>query len=223
MAQPRRWVDEIIEALEELGGESSLADIAQRIEDRNLMDFSQNKHWRDRIRSTIYHYSSDCDIYTGEVGSEKDIFYAVRGKGNGYWGLRIFEPKENTVALTDDDLGFREGRKKLVQHVIRERNPRVIQLAKEKFKKEHNGKLFCEVCGFDFLQTYGEIGQDFIEGHHTMPVSEVEGEYSIKVEDIAMVCSNCHRMLHRKRPWLTKEQLKGLIKNIGSEKFNENK
>ncbi|RPK08302.1 HNH endonuclease [Priestia endophytica] len=175
------------------------------------MDFSQNEYWRDRIRSTIYHYSSDCDIYTGEVGSEKDVFYVVKGKGNGYWGLRVFEQKENTVTLIDDDLGFEEGKKKLVQHVMRERNPRVIQLAKEKFKKEHDGKLFCEICGFDFHKVYGEIGKDFIEGYHTKPVSKFEEGYSTKLEDIAMVCSNCHKMLHRKRSWLTKEQLQKLI------------
>ncbi|MFN3092826.1 hypothetical protein [Bacillus pumilus] len=35
--------------------------------------------------------------------------------------------------------------------------------------------------------------------------------HSTKVEDIAIVCSNCHRMLHRKRPWLNKDQLKLLI------------
>ncbi|MGU8539069.1 hypothetical protein ACV3P9_02215 [Clostridium perfringens] len=30
-----------------------------------------------------------------------------------------------------------------------------------------------------------------------------------------MLCSNCHRMIHRRRPWLSKEELELLIdKNI---------
>ncbi len=44
------------------------------------------------------------------------------------------------------------------------------------------------------------IGSDFIEGHHTVPISELKGEVKTKVKDVALVCSNCHRMLHRRRP-----------------------
>jgi hypothetical protein len=58
-----------------------------------------------------------------------------------------------------------------------------------------------------------QIGLDFIEGHHTIPISETAGEYHAKVEDIALVCSNCHRMLHRRRPWLKMQELKQLMRN----------
>lgn len=32
------------------------------------------------------------------------------------------------------------------------------------------------------------------------------------VDDIAIVCSNCHSMIHRRKPWLTREQLKSILK-----------
>jgi predicted HNH restriction endonuclease len=32
-----------------------------------------------------------------------------------------------------------------------------------------------------------------------------------RAADIALVCSNCHRMLHRRRPWLTMSDLKTLL------------
>ncbi|MCD2500182.1 HNH endonuclease [Clostridium sp. NSJ-145] len=79
--------------------------------------------------------------------------------------------------------------------------------------KEKNGKIYCEVCGFDYESVYGEIGKDYIEGHHIKPVSELEENEVTKVEDIVLVCANCHRMLHRKRPWLSKEKLKLLIES----------
>ncbi|GAE32694.1 hnh endonuclease [Halalkalibacter hemicellulosilyticusJCM 9152] len=60
------------------------------------------------------------------------------------------------------------------------------------------GRLFCEICNFDFYKKYGELGGDFIEGHHTIPVSELEEGHKTNVKDIVLVCSNCHRMLHRK-------------------------
>ncbi len=62
------------------------------------------------------------------------------------------------------------------------------------------------------MERYGEIGDGYIEGHHTKPISEMSENEQTKVEDIALVCANCHRMLHRKRPWLSITELKNLIK-----------
>ena len=113
------------------------------------------------------------------------------------------------VGFTEDDESFPEGKQLLKEHLVRERNPKLIQRAKELYKTKY-GKLTCQVCGFDFEEEYGEIGKDYIEGHHTKPVSEMmDGEQS-KPEDIAMVCANCHRMLHRRRPWLTIDELSKL-------------
>jgi len=40
------------------------------------------------------------------------------------------------VDLTEEDLGFIEGEKRLEQHIYRERNPKVLRMAKEKLKQE---------------------------------------------------------------------------------------
>ena len=206
------WLKEIKESLNELGGRGTLVDIYNKIQDRNRVDLTSFTDWKAQIRKNIYLHSSDCEIFTGVVGDNTDVFYSLEGKGKGLWGIRDFKPFGNNVELTEDDIGFVEGKKKLRQHIYRERHPKVIKLAKEKFKKENEGRLFCEVCNFDFVQIYGELGEDFIEGHHILPVSELEEGQETKIKDIVMVCSNCHRMLHRKRPWLTKEQLKKLLK-----------
>ncbi|MDO6448998.1 HNH endonuclease [Oceanobacillus profundus] len=115
------------------------------------------------------------------------------------------------VGFTEDDEGFPEGKLILKQHLVRERNSKIIKLAKERFIQQH-GKLFCEVCEFDFKARYGNIGEGYIEGHHTRPISEMTENEETKVDDIALVCANCHRMLHRKRPWLTINKLKELLK-----------
>jgi 5-methylcytosine-specific restriction enzyme A len=107
---------------------------------------------------------------------------------------------------------YKEGQRKLKQHIIRERSGQVIDEAKKNFKLK-NIRVYCEICGFDFEKKYGEVGKNFIEGHHKLPISEITEEYNkITSKDIALVCSNCHRILHRKRPWLTVEELKELIK-----------
>lgn len=87
----------------------------------------------------------------------------------------------------------------------------MIRTVKDEFKSKNNGKLFCEICKFDYKEKYGELGEDYIEGHHVIPVSELEEGSKTKVEDIILVCANCHRMLHRKKPWLSKEQLKEIL------------
>ena len=111
---------------------------------------------------------------------------------------------------SDDVIEFPEGKDIERKHKSKERNPKLILKAKELFKKKH-GKLFCQVCTFDFCKEYGKLGEDYIEGHHTLPVSEMkEGNKSL-VKDIALVCANCHRMLHRKRPWLNMDDLKKVL------------
>lgn len=104
-----------------------------------------------------------------------------------------------------------EGRKIVKAHVIRERDPQIIKKAIQRARKLH-GKLECEACNFNFEKVYGKRGEGFIEGHHIKPLSEKDELGSVtRLDDIALVCSNCHRMIHRKYPWLSIEELKNII------------
>ncbi|AOZ99156.1 HNH endonuclease [Flavobacterium commune] len=59
--------------------------------------------------------------------------------------------------------------------------------------------LNCFVCDINFLETYGEIGKDFIHVHHVIPISQIGIEYKVDYKnDLIPVCPNCHSMLHRK-------------------------
>lgn len=69
-----------------------------------------------------------------------------------------------------------------------------------------HGRLTCEACGFDFAHTYGALGDGYIECHHLTPLSD-SGNARAAIGDLALVCSNCHRMLHRNGPWPTLDQL----------------
>lgn len=103
-----------------------------------------------------------------------------------------------------------EGKEKWVRHKTRERNPEIIKKKKQLFLKQH-GKLFCEVCDFDFQRTYGSRGNGFIECHHNIPLHEEESIRITRPSDLSLLCSNCHRMIHRKKQWLTIEELRSLI------------
>ncbi|MDI6047021.1 HNH endonuclease [Flavobacterium yafengii] len=107
----------------------------------------------------------------------------------------------------DQDFGSKEGKELYRKHRIRERDSSLT------FKKKQfaikNGKLECEVCKFSFQNIYE---QDYIECHHKVPI--FKGERITKLEDLALVCSNCHRMLHRKidGDFLSIEQLADRVK-----------
>jgi predicted HNH restriction endonuclease len=119
----------------------------------------------------------------------------------------------NEDIIDPEEMGFPEGRGSYRLHRQIERNRQLVEAAKAKAKQE--GRVYCWVGDFDFAKFYGKRGEDFIEAHHTIPVSQLGEDATTKVDDIAMVCSNCHRMLHR-NPWVSIEALRGLCSKQSS-------
>lgn len=101
-----------------------------------------------------------------------------------------------------------EGRVLTRLHRYRERN-RELTKAKKKQVLKQRGRLECEACTFAFVDKYGVAGEGVIDCHHTNPVHTLGEEGGVtRVEDLALLCSNCHRILHAARPWLTLAQLR---------------
>jgi 5-methylcytosine-specific restriction protein A len=69
----------------------------------------------------------------------------------------------------------------------------------------------CEVCGFDFEQAYGERGSGYIECHHILPL-HVSGSARTRLSELALLCANCHRVIHVRPPWLTPGELADLMR-----------
>lgn len=98
-----------------------------------------------------------------------------------------------------DNMEVSEGMAAFVTHLRRERNRSLVE-AKKASALESTGRLACEICGFDFWEKYGELGEGFCEVHHTTPLAALRGARLTRLSDLAVVCSNCHRVLHRNRP-----------------------
>ncbi len=96
------------------------------------------------------------------------------------------------------------------RHSARERSRKLVTLKKEAALAA-TGALACEVCRFDFSDTYGKRGEGFIECHHTKPVETLGDGTPTKLADLALLCANCHRMIHGRRPWLSIGELRALI------------
>ncbi|TOJ45308.1 hypothetical protein CGI38_15855 [Vibrio parahaemolyticus] len=170
--------------------------------------------WPDDVYPNRYHFK-EIETYKnipfGEEFFSREFVEAVQ-KSTMRKGLAIelalgtdsvFAPKEKT------DLEVFEGAPVYRRHLVRERKPEIIRSKKEMVKSS-NGKLACEACDFNFADVYGERGEDYIECHHQNPLSESEGQKT-KLEDLALLCSNCHRIIHRSRPWISVSRLKEII------------
>lgn len=89
-----------------------------------------------------------------------------------------------------------------------ERNSKLRQAA-----IDYHG-LNCACCEFNFGKIYGEIGKDFIEVHHIRPIFSFTDEETVNpITDLIPLCSNCHRMIHRRKGKVfTVEELKKLLR-----------
>ena len=116
----------------------------------------------------------------------------------------------NVTGVSDEDEEFPEGRLLTRLHKTRERNTAAVQK-----KKRHvlrvTGRLQCEVCGFDFRDTYGELGEGFAECHHTLPLAQLVESASTRLQDLVIVCANCHRMIHRSKPIASIKEMQELV------------
>ena len=114
-------------------------------------------------------------------------------------------------ALSEEEEESNEGQLLSRLHRYRERDRSLVTKKKSKFLQVHS-RLFCQACGLDFEHKYGDRGKGFIECHHTKPISAIAPGDVTKLSDLILLCSNCHRMVHRQRPWLSYDEIKSMVK-----------
>lgn len=145
-----------------------------------------------------------------EVATQEEIWKLFEKHFCSNIKSKIFKP-ENPIGI----FGEEEGDKVIKEHIKQEitrRNSKIVQLKKSQALKAGNGKISCECCDFNFNKKYGEHGIGFIECHHRIHVAS--GKRITKLKDLALVCANCHRMLHHKnadKKYFGVEELRQLI------------
>ncbi|MCY4580840.1 MAG: HNH endonuclease [Chloroflexi bacterium] len=122
----------------------------------------------------------------------------------------LLNSTSSTHASMSDDEEFVEGKLVTKLHTIRERNSSAVKRKKASVLKK-TGALECEVCAFNFEETYGDLGKEFAECHHKVPLSEIDSVTTTYLSDLAIVCANCHRMLHRSKPSLSIAKLRNML------------
>lgn len=128
----------------------------------------------------------------------KEIYRIVTDQNPGN---KIWKDWPTTTEFADIEAEAIEGRPKLVTHLRKERNPKLVRDKKAKFLQEH-GVLFCEAC-WGRHKSYGKLTGDIFEVHHRNPLSESTDPVKTRLKDLAVLCPNCHRAIHRTDPMLS--------------------
>lgn len=148
-------------------------------------------------------------LFGGDFSSQEQLVVAEKLEKARESGKKLLIYRENEK--------IQEGELVEKTSTTRKRSQKLRKAAVDYYKKQE-GELRCAACGFSFAETYGELGEDFIEMHHEKPLFQYEDEaletyLDEAVKNMKPLCANCHRMIHRNRKnILTVEQLKEKIK-----------
>lgn len=195
----------------------------------NALPIGQDKEADERFRNANGVYMKLCNFlrldpnYTGKgltAGSHLDeavwneFAYDKGLLANTASAIRdIYQDARVAIPLTDSvdepEEEFKEGKILTRMHKTRERNPRLVQRKKAAVQAK-TGALRCEVCNFDFAEVYGALGEGFAECHHLLPLSALNQIKTTRLDELAIVCANCHRMLHRP-PRHSMEKLREIV------------
>lgn len=124
-------------------------------------------------------------------------------------------PAEAQDQISYEDLSVDETKRRLVSHYKIDRDRGIIKSKIAQFKQA-NGRLYCEACAFSFEDRYGEYAKDVIDVHHTRPLGTLLPNTMTKLSDLMLLCSNCHRVVHRRKTPLSPDDLIALLKASGS-------
>lgn len=139
----------------------------------------------------------------------KEVLELINTKGNN------FEYVDNTILpeeIDENEECIFEGAKKNITVNAYERSQEAREKCIEYYEKINNGKIKCEICGFEFSEVYGDKFKDKIHIHHIIELAGIGEKYSVDpIHDLLPVCPNCHMILHSKRPAYTPDEVKKYI------------
>ena len=149
---------------------------------------------------------------TGYPG-QSDLFYGSTNEQFVNQVIKRLDKNRNRIKIDEEiyyepaeEFMAQEGRRLLRKHIQKERSSKLIKIFKSRLNDFN-----CSICGFNFENKYGSIGKKFIEAHHNKQIMNMKENEDVSIRDLISVCSNCHRMLHRKMPTYTPDEIKKML------------
>lgn len=148
---------------------------------------NHNKKPKITAHPDVYQTDSFKEILRSDV----EVLATINSNSYSKGGPRS---KEQDIAASFPH-GF-EGEKKYVLHLAIERDRKLRDQKVNLFLEKH-GKLFCELCGFRFVEAYPFLESDVIEVHHVVPLKTLSKSTMVTTDDLMLLCANCHLAVHQ--------------------------
>jgi predicted HNH restriction endonuclease len=140
------------------------------------------------------HEPSVIDYIAAEIGRALPVPAWYQRTEHG-----VHDADSDTMSLSPsepDDVFYEGARTEVVRtHLRRERSLREKKIAAVLLS---GASLACEACGFDFATFYGPMGDRYIQVHHLLPLGDRSGPSETTLNDLALLCANCHVMAHHR-------------------------
>ena len=204
-------VQDIVDALESLGGEAHLREIEKRLLERGRPPYP--KEPQASIRARMQERCLAASAFKNHEILFESVYPLKKRKGRWRLSDTALKPSnpDNVLDGAEAFVKANEGRAILRVHLSRERSRKLINAFKASLVDPR-----CEACGMSFSEFYGELGGNYIEAHHKIPVSSLSGNGETKLSDLAALCANCHRMIHQNNLMPVQDLANYLLKRRGS-------
>ncbi|MFE4689890.1 HNH endonuclease [Streptomyces sp. NPDC056749] len=151
----------------------------------------------------------DKEVIAAFIARPSEMLGAAAALRQGIGTGALYEIPADPDEVDDDGSSAVEGRL-LARWALHRERDRGIRARKIARAEKLGQPLRCEVCTFDFGRFYGPLGKGYIEVHHRLPL-HISGPRETGLDDLALLCANCHRMCHRSSPgasWRTPDALR---------------
>lgn len=129
----------------------------------------------------------------------------------------VMASKREKPDRPEEEQKFTEGERKIVIHDRAERAPGLRQKKIKQFLKT-NSELYCENCGETATGYPKDIRTRVFEVHHIIPISQYDGSQITNMDNLALLCANCHRAIHYWSPPPTLEVFKDKLAGLNGKK-----
>lgn len=198
--------------------------------DAEILSGRSDTYFSQKVRNLVSHRTLESKGLASYVRTEHDGLHRITDVGEKY----LLENINNFTFILDNNfneiqrkevierdysnLVIEEGFIKFSQIKTKNRSRKLVDIAKQHYSV--GGKIYCSVCNFNFENFYGETGRGYIEIHHLKPIftyeSNIEQFLIDALNNVAPVCANCHRIIHRNNDQLLSiPSLKELVNSNG--------
>lgn len=181
---------------------ASLADIRSKHPDlANAIE----RHWKTLEAQAN---SSEIQRAADDVNTIQERIF---GLTNAASATKLDEA-EAEPSVEEEEIFGKEGRLLARIHVYKERDKTFAVRVKKHYKAKNGGKLVCEACDLDPVAMYGENGERCLEAHHRIPIEQLQPDSITRVDEMAIVCASCHRIIHSTKPCIPVEELAAILR-----------